>query len=207
LIFDEPDLDERTRLQLTTLAGDDPELGMIALLNQNPADFDWSRENFIASNPALAGVSPDLARHFFDYWANAGNAAKLAEEFPEHPEWEAAGWRAHARALARIGLFDAAVRAALAEIPPPRLPQAEPPAVQDALREYLERPRDSFAGIQLYLAQAAAGQNDAALKTLQSVAQLPDAPPFVAYLLARDLLAAGQKQAAWNAVAPLLDQP
>jgi O-antigen ligase len=204
-IFDEPDMDERTRLQLTTLAGDDPELGMIALLNQAPENFDWLRENYLAANPSLAGVSPALARRFFDLWAEAGDAAKLADEFPEHPEWQVAGWRAHARALARTGLFDAAVRAALADIPPPRLPDAKPPPLPDALRDYLERPQDSFAATELYLAQAAAGQNDAALKTLQGLAQLPDAPPFAAYLLARDLLDAGQNQAAWNAVAPLLD--
>jgi tetratricopeptide (TPR) repeat protein len=206
-IFNGPDLDERIRLQLATLAGDDPELGMIAVVNQYPADFDWSRENFLAADPSLAGVSPALARQFFDYWAAAGDAAKLADEWPDHPEWQAAGWRAHARALARIGLFDAAVRAALGEIPPPRLPDTKPMALQDAQQAALLQPQDAVAGIQLYLAQSAAGQSDAALKTLQSVDQLPDAPPYVAYLLARDLLAAGQNQAAWNAVQSLLGNP
>ena len=117
-IFNEPDLDERTRLQLMTLTGDEPELEIIAVINQYQADFDWSRENFLATNPSLDGVSPARARQFFDNWAQGGDAAKLANDWPDHPEWEAAGWRAHAWALARIGLFDAAVRAALQEIPP-----------------------------------------------------------------------------------------
>jgi O-antigen ligase/tetratricopeptide (TPR) repeat protein len=206
-IFENPDLDERTRLQLATLAGDDPELGMIAVVNQYPADFDWSRENFLASNPSLHGVTPALAQRFFNLWAQAGDAAQLADEWPEHPEWAAAGWRAHAQALARIGLFDAAVRAALEGLPPPRLPNAKPVSLQDAQQAALLQPQDSLTGIQLYLAQSAAGQSDAALKTLQGVDQLPDAPPYVAYLLARDLLAAGQNQAAWNAVEPLLSNP
>jgi O-antigen ligase/tetratricopeptide (TPR) repeat protein len=206
-IFNEPDMDERTRLQLATLAGDDPELEMVALVNQDPADFDWSRENFLASDPTLDGVDPALARRFFDLWAETGDPAKLAGEWPDHPEWQAAGWRAHAQALARTGLFDAAVQAALRGIPPPRLPSAPPPSLPDALRDSIDHPQDAFAGIQLYRAQAAAGQGDAALKTLQGVAQLPGAPPFVAYLLARDLLAAGQNEAAWRAVEPLLDQP
>lgn len=206
-IFDEPDVDERTRLQLMTLTGGEPELEIIAVINQYPADFDWSRENFLAANPSLNGVSVARARQFFNNWAQAGDAAKLADAWPDHPEWEAAGWQAHARALARIGQFDAAVRAALKEIPLPRLPAAKPMAVQNALQQSLLHPQDPLAGIQLYLAQVAAGQNDAALKTLQSVGQLPGAPPYISYLLARDLLAAGQSQAAWNAVQQLLGNP
>jgi tetratricopeptide (TPR) repeat protein len=207
-IFAEPNLDEKARLQLATLAGDDPDLQMIALLNQDPADFDWSRENFLAANPGFEGVNPHLVRDFFDAWVQRGDAAKLAAAWPEHPEWEALAWRAHATALARTGLFDAAVTEAFQEIPPPPQPPASPlPPLRDALGEFLMRPQDAFAGIQLYQAQVAAGRNDEALNTLQTVARLPDAPPFVRYLLARQLSAAGRSQDAWNALQPLLNQP
>jgi tetratricopeptide (TPR) repeat protein len=206
-IMENPGLDERTRLQLTTLAGDNRELQLIALVELPPEDFDWSRENFLAANPSLDGISPALQRRFFDRWANDGDAAKLADEWLQHPEWESVGWRGHARALARVGLYDAAVAAALQELPTPKLPNVPPMPERDALENYLTQPKDPFAGIELYLAQKASGKNDEALKTLQSVAQLPDAPAFVPYLLTRDLLATGQNQAAWEAIEPLLDRP
>jgi lipoprotein NlpI len=77
----------------------------------------------------------------------------------------------------------------------------------EAEAAYRADPQDPLNGIMLYFAQTAAHSDDEAMTTLKEVAQLPDHPAYIQYLLVQKLAAAGQEQEAWQALVPLLNSP
>ncbi len=203
-----PGLEVKTRLELVDLAEGDPNLQVIAVLNQEPAEFNWMLDNFITANPGLNGVDPVLARKLFDRWADVGDQAALLQQWPLHAEWRETGWRSYVRALAKAGRYPEAVALGLQQLPAPQMPDFhDRGSSDDASRLYRANPQDAFAGMKLYFAQIAAGSNDAALITLQEVAKLPVKPAYVQYLLAQSLAKNEQSEAAWQALEPLIDQP
>jgi len=203
-----PGLEVKTRLELAALAEDDPNLQVVAIINQQPSEFDWMRENFLTANPSLNGVDSSLARKLFDRWAETGDQGALLQEWPLHSEWGSAGWRGYARALAKAGRYKEAVAVGLQQLPAPQMPDFSVHQNSDeALRQYRLNPQDAFAGIKLYFAQTATGDNNAALGTLQEVAKLPRRPAYVPYLLAQSLAKVDQDEAAWQTLEPLFDKP
>jgi O-antigen ligase len=194
-----------TRLQMTTLAEGDPDLETIAVLLQDPSDFDWLSENLLTANPSLEGVSPALANRLFQRWVQVGDVQEFIKDWPLHPEWKTLGWKAYVEALAKVGRFREAVALGLQLLPTPQMPSsAAHENLDEATRQYQDNPQDLFKGIQLYFAQVAAGSNAQALTTLDAVDQLPQRPAYIQYLLAKSLAAAGQSEAAWHALEPLL---
>jgi len=203
-----PGLDAKARLQLAALAEDDPNLRIIAVINQQPSEFDWMLENFLTANPSLDGVDPALARKLFDHWADMGDQMALLQEWPLHPEWQSTGWRGYAKALAKAGRYKEAVALGLQQLPAPQMPDFSAHQNSDeALRQYRADPQDAFAGIKLYFAQAATGANDAALGTLREIVKLPRRPAYIQYLLVRSLAAVNQDEEAWQTMEPLLEKP
>jgi hypothetical protein len=199
-------LDMNTRLQLATLAEGDPNMQIIAIINQNAAQFEWLRDNFLNVNPTLKDVRPDLTRKFFDYWVQVGNVQEFIDQYPAHPEWQATGWRAYANALAKVGRFQDAVTVGLQQIPAPQMPGVRSEQdLQDALRQSEINPQDFYFLIQLYFAQISTGANQTALETLEKANEIPNRPAYISYLLAKSLAAAGQYEAAWKALGPLLN--
>jgi hypothetical protein len=195
-----------TRLQMTTLAEGDPNLETIAVLMQDPSDFDWVSQNLLTANPSLEGVSPALSGRLFQRWLEVGDVGELIKDWPLHPEWQASGWKTYARALAKVGRYQEAVTLGLQLLPPPPMPTFPPEDLGEVTRQYQENPQDIFKGIQLYFAQIAAGSNTQALATLGQVAQLPQRPDYIQYLFAKSLAAEGQEEAAWHALEPLLSE-
>jgi O-antigen ligase len=207
-LYYNPGLDVRSRLALTTLAEDDSNLQTIALLHQEPSEFKWLRDNLLASNPTLEGISPPLAKRLFDRWAQADDVDQFISAWPLHPEWQTSGWRAYVRSLAAAGRYQDAVTTALQLMHPPPMPDfSAHPSLDQAMQQYEERPQDPYAGILLYFAQKSTGQDELALDTLKTLAKLPVAPAYVQFLLAKSLATTGQNEAAWQTLAPLLDQP
>jgi hypothetical protein len=201
-------LDAQARLELTTLAGDDPNLQAIGVISADPATFDYSLHNLLDLNPTLHGVSPDNLRQLLERWAGGGAAGEYLRVWPQHPEWETAGWRAYARALARNGDDRDAVATAfkfLPARPPPPFPAERDLA--EAQRQVHDHPGDLYRGVMLYLAQENAGADSDALQTLTGLAQLPGCPAWLSYLLAQKLHGAGRDSEAWNRLEPLVDQP
>ncbi len=203
-----PGLEAKTRLELVDLAGDDPNLQVMAVINQQPSEFNWMLDNFLTANPTLKGVNPQLARKLFDRWAEVGDQGALIQQWPLHSEWCDAGWRSYAKALASAGRYQEAVALVFQQLPAPPMPDFRGHESTDAATQlYRANPQDAFAGMKLYLAQMAEGSNDAALNTLQSVAQLPVKPAYIQYLLAQSLAKVDQNEAAWRALEPLVDRP
>jgi hypothetical protein len=204
--IDYPNLNENERYEITTLAGDDPELQVTAILYQNSSDFNWYFPKLLEKNPSLHGVSDPILRQVFDRWCREGDVDKFIKEWPLHPEWQEAGWRAYARALAKTGHERDAVMTALRCMTMPDMPHL--PAPQDldyATNQFQANPQDPFLGILLYSAQKSRGLNDQAIGTLLTLIKLPQHPSYIPYLLAKDLLQANQDKAAWQVLDPVLD--
>jgi O-antigen ligase/tetratricopeptide (TPR) repeat protein len=202
----DPTLDTSDHHGVSTLAAGDPGLETSAVVRQSGADFDAWRKNLLTANPTLAGVPPALVRELFSRWVETGDVAEFLRQWPLHPEWQTPGWRAYAQALAKTGRYPEAVTAGLQFLDAPRVPEiGAPSSVEEAVAQYQVNPLDVYYGIRLYFAQKQAGQKDEALQTLAAVAKLPHRPDYVAYLLACNLQAAGQDEAAWQVLEPLLN--
>jgi len=206
-LYGYPGLDVKSRLELAALAGDDPNLQVMAIINQQPAEFNWQLENFLTANPSLNGVAPALATKVFDRWAEVGNTEALFQEWPLHAEWLSVGWRGYARALAKAGRYKEAVALGLQQLPAPHGPDFNShQSTDELLRQYHASPQDAYVGIKLYFAQRSDGAMESALATLQEIAKLPKRPDYIAYLLAQSLASVGRDEAAWQALAPLIDK-
>jgi hypothetical protein len=156
-------LDVKTRLEMTTLAEGDTNLEAIAVVYQNPPEFDWLRQNLLAANPALEGVSPTLAKKFFDRWMEVGDVEELIKDWPLHPTWKAPGWRAYVRGLAKVGRYKDAVTMGLQLIQASPMPDFPEP--QDADEAKLPKP-STYSQYLLAKSLAAADQNEAAWRTM-----------------------------------------
>ena len=203
--LNDQNLNEKERYEITTLAGDDPQLQAIAVIHQNAPDFEWYLQNLFDTNPTLQGVSKPCLRRLLDRWIQEGDVDKFINEWPLHPEWWSLGWRAYARALAKTGHERDAVTTALHFISEPSIPNfPAQPDLDNAAKQFRANPQDSYRGILLYFAQKSTGLNDQALNTLLAVAKLPQPPSYISYLLVKDLHQANQDQAAWQTLEPLL---
>jgi hypothetical protein len=76
--------------------------------------------------------------------------------------------------------------------------------VDEAAREFARGPRDFVSGYQLYRAQATGDDWSGALATLEKLAILPDAPPYLAWLRAQALEHLGRWPEAWEALSQTL---
>ena len=135
-----------------------------------------------------------------------GDADQFIKEWPLHPEWEEAGWRAYARALAKNGHERDAVTISLRFMPVTSMPNL--PASQDldnAAIQFRANPQDLYSGLILYSIQKSKGLNDQALNTLLTLAKLPQCPSYIPHLLAKNLLQTDQDKAAWQVLVPVLD--
>jgi O-antigen ligase len=199
-------LNEEQRDEITTLAGDDPQLQALAIVYQNTSDFERYLRKLLDKNPSLQGVSKPTLRRLLDRWGDVGDVDQFIKEWSLHPEWQEPGWRAYARALAKTGHERDAVTTALRFMSAPNIPN--PPAPQDldnAADQFRANPQDAYSGILLYSAQKSKGLNAQALDTLLTLAKLPKRPSYIPYLLAKDLLQADQDKAAWQVLAPVLN--
>lgn len=203
-----PKLDVNDRLAMTTLADGDPNLEAISVMNEYPAEFDWLLQNLLKSNPSLKGVAPAILRKLFDRWVEVGNVEQFMANWPLHPEWHTAGWRAYAKGLAKEERFKEAVATVLQFMPAPQMPSfhASEETLDEMENQYRDNPQDAFMGIRLYFTQVSSGLNDQAMTTLMEVAKLPNPPAYIRYLLAKNLAVAGQDEAAWKVLNPLLNE-
>jgi hypothetical protein len=201
-----PGLDEKARLEIASLAENDPNLQAVAAYAfHDPQEFGWYLENLLETNPDLEGISPENLRRLLERWSEIGDSAAFLQAWPLHPAWRTPGWRAYVRILGNSGRYREAVTTALENLPAPSI--AAPPGsnnVDEARQQYLSNPQDPYYGLMLYLAQMAAGSKDQALQTLIAVTKLPNRPAYLQILLARQLLDGNQDEAAWQALDPVL---
>jgi hypothetical protein len=179
----------------------------VLFLNASPGGELWQErlEEVLAQNPRLELADKALLKTLFDAWGARGDRARLVALLTEHPEWLPYGWRHLAEERARAGRFREAFELASTQVPPP--PRATSLLASDVPR--LERvvlmnPNDPRPAVELYHALCAAGDDKQALRVLEKVARLPNAPPFLPLELAQAHARLGDYERAWQVVTEYL---
>lgn len=173
----------------------------VLFLNASPGGELWQErlEEVLVQNPRLELADKVLLKTLFDTWGTRGDRARLVQLLGEHPEWLPYGWRHLAEEHARAGRFREAFELASTQVPPP--PRATSLLASDVPR--LERvvlmnPNDPRPAVELYHALCAAGDDKQALRVLEKVARLPNAPPFLPLELAQAHARLGDYERAWQ---------
>ncbi len=173
----------------------------VLYLNSAPGGELWQQrlEKVLAQNPRLELADKALLKTLFDAWGARGDRARLVELLAAHPEWLPYGWRHLAEEHARAGRFREAVELAMTQVPPP--PRATSLLASDVPkleRVVLMNPTDPRPAVELYHALCAAGDARQALRVLEKVARLPNAPPFLPLELAQAHARLGEHERAWQ---------
>lgn len=181
----------------------------VLFLNASPGGGLWQErlERVLAQNPRLDLADKALLKTLFDAWGARGDRARLVALLDEHPEWLTYGWRHLAEEHARAGRFREAFELASTQVPPP--PRATSLLASDVPR--LERvvlmnPNDPRPAVELYHALCAAGDSRQALRVLEKVARLPNAPPFLPLELAQAHARLGEYERAWRVLSEHLSK-
>ena len=205
--MDYKSLDAKQRYEVTTLAGDDPQLQAVSIIAFGAPEFQWYLQKLLDKNPSLDGISPQALRWLFNHWASAGDVDQFVQQWQLHPTWQKAGWRAYAYILNKNGHVRDAVLTALQFIDEKQMPELPASANLDqAAAQFHANPTDIYSGLKLYSVQEGLGLKTEAINTLQTLSTIPKCPSFVSYILAKDLLDAGQDAAAWQALQPILNE-
>jgi hypothetical protein len=200
----DPKIDSLNDKGRSTLAQGNPEMEALAVLLQQPGDFDVWLSALLADNEPLKGVMPGTQKELFDRWAAQGDCAKLVNEWPDHPNWRLFGAKAHLMALARLNRIPEAVSSALEILKPKKLPDIAPGTDLEQTEREFQFNHDVYDGIQAYLALEKAGEKDHAKSVLQQVAVMPGCPDYVHYLLGQGFHNEGNNEEAWKSLYPLV---
>lgn len=142
--------------------------------------FDMCLRSLLSQQPELEGLEPAQRERLFGIWYQHGNQAALVSALETNRKWRDDGWRLLAEHYARNSDFQRACQTVIPYLP--SVIRTAPgtstdiPALERAL---LYNPTDARRGIDLFQAQKTQGDIDGALRTLEKVAAIPNAPPYV----------------------------
>lgn len=181
LINDDPEL----RAEARKLAHS-PQLKLIYLMwTSDPAEFNDVLSELIRQTPTLEGLHPQQKDLLFRMWQKLGNREALKAGLLKNPSWLQDGWPILADILAKEGDYKGAYQLSIRHEQSPISPSA--PGLNDINQleqNFLFNPTDPRRGLDLYFAQKAKLQWNAALATLDKVAGLPNSPTYIIYEMA-----------------------
>ncbi len=143
-------------------------------------EFDVCLRSLLTQQPDLEGLEPAQRERLFGIWYQHGNPAALVSALETNRKWRDDGWRLLAEHYARNSDFQRACQTVIPYLP--SVIRTAPgtstdiPALERAL---LYNPTDARRGIDLFQAQKTQGDIDGALRTLEKVAAIPNAPPYI----------------------------
>lgn len=181
----------------------------VLYLNSAPGGELWQDrlEKVLSQNPQLQLADKALLKTLFDAWGSRGDRARLVKLLSAHPEWLPYGWRHLAEEHAGAGRHREAFELAAAQVPPPpRATSLHATDVPRLERVVLMNPNDPRPAVELYHALCAAGDFKQALRVLEKVARLPNAPPFLPIELAHAHARLGDYERAWQVFSAHLGQ-
>ena len=163
------------------LLADSPSMKLIFLMIARPGE-EWQNclDELLAEHPSLDGMEGLQLQQFFRAWQQRGNRDQLVQALESHTRWQLHAWRILAEEHAQRANYQAAYSTVAKYLPPLSKPVSS--LSLDLLqveRAFLFNPADPLKGVELYQAQRAKGQLDDALRTLEKVSQLPNAPLFI----------------------------
>lgn len=168
---------------------------------QTREEFGRCLSSLLTSQPDLRSLQPVQRETLFSMWCQLGNQAALLAALENNPRWREDGWRILAEHYARNSDFQRACQTALPFLP--SIVRTSPgsstdiPALERAL---LYNPTDTRRGIDLFQAQKTQGDIDGALRTLEKVASLPNAPAYVRQEAAALYMAKQDYRRAWESL-------
>jgi tetratricopeptide (TPR) repeat protein len=155
------------------------KLGFLSLVT-NREEFESCLRSLLAQQPDLEELEPVHRERLFNIWYQLGDQTALISALETNRKWRNDGWRLLAGHYARNSDFQRACQAVA-----PYLPSvirtapgtsSDIPALERAL---LYNPTDARRGIDLFQAQKNQGDIDGALRTLEKVATIANAPPYI----------------------------
>jgi len=192
-----PELMEEVRSLATT-----PQM-LVHYLNNALDDAD-ARETLrymLEQHPSLGLLSSMERKYVFEMWYQRGDREELLTQIKDNPAWMRDGWPFIARDLAAAGKTSSAYELALKQLSPPaRLVAENGKQMAELEREASFNPNDPRPALALYAAQMEQGSYDQALKTLQRVAAMPNAPRYLDYEFGRLYAARSEPDLAWKSM-------
>lgn len=143
-------------------------------------EFERCLRSLLSVQPDLGGLDVTQREQVFRMWYQLGDRSALISALETNRKWRDVGWRILAEHYASNSDFQRACQIASAYLP--SLARAAPgtssdiPALERAL---LYNPTDPRRVIDLFQAQKNVGDLDGALRTLERVAESPEAPTYV----------------------------
>jgi len=157
--------------------------------------------HLLQADPHLDKLSARQRHDLFAGWWAQGGQLQMMLVLMQHPEWDSETWTYQARFLARIQNFRRACEICARWAKQPAVPQVGTSrGLGDIAADFQANPNNLTDGLELFLAQMQAGQNDGALSTLADLRRVPgDHPAYLAYLEAQLDAGRGDWVAAWTA--------
>ncbi len=143
-------------------------------------DLDMCLRSLLTQQPDLEGLEATQRESLFNLWYQHGDQAALISALETNRKWRDDGWRILAEHYARNSDFQRACQTVVPYLP--SVTRTAPgtssdiPALERAL---LYNPTDARRGIDLFQAQKNQGDIDGALRTLEKVAAIPNAPSYI----------------------------
>jgi tetratricopeptide (TPR) repeat protein len=143
-------------------------------------EFDKCLRSLLTQQPELTGLDSTQRERLFNLWYERGNQAALISALESTPKWRDDGWRILAEHYARNSDFKRACETVMPYLPSIiRTAPGTSTDIPTLERALLYNPTDARRGIDLFQAQKTQGDIDGALRTLEKVSAIPNAPPYV----------------------------
>lgn len=162
-------------------------------------DFERCLRSLLANPSHLDDLSPTQRQSLFEIWNRIGDRAALMTALETNKSWLDDGWRILAEYYAQESRFETACKTAAPYLPSiPRTATQAHMDIKALERAMLFSPSDPRPGIDLFQAQKNHGDIDGALRTLEKVVALPDAPAYVRQEMAALYISKQDYRRAWE---------
>lgn len=154
---------------------------------------------FMEFHPGLEDLESGQLRTLFTLWPQRGGQESMLAFAKENPRFMAYAWRPQARKLAQEGNFDEALALAAKHMKVLNHPPARKSADLARLdRNFVLNPTDVRTGVELFFAQRAADDQNAAQATGEKLLLLPNVPAYMWRELAEMHREKGELRRAWE---------
>lgn len=143
-------------------------------------EFERCLRSLLVQQPDLAGLEPVQRERLFQLWYERGDQTALISALETNRKWRDDSWRILAEHHAQNSNFQRACEIATPYLPSiPRTAAGASTDIPALERALLYSPLDAMRGIDLFQAQKNKGDIDGALRTLEKVITIPNAPTYV----------------------------
>lgn len=176
----------------------DMQLDFMAFLT-TPAQWQKYLDLLMEAHPGLEGLESGQLRTLFTLWPQRGGLETMLAFVEKFPRFTGYAWRQQARKLAQAGDYEEALTLAAKYLKPLDHPPARKSADLGRLeRNFVLNATDVRTGVELFFAQRAASDLNAAQVTGEKLLRLPDVPAYMWRELADLHREKGELRRAWE---------